>query len=53
MIADVLTKPLQGYKFKKFRQALLNWEDCEEDIQVFIVTELCGAEICGVAIVAD
>ena len=27
MIADVLTKPLQGSKFRKFRKLLLNLED--------------------------
>jgi hypothetical protein len=26
MIADILTKPLQGELFRRFRELLLNWE---------------------------
>jgi len=31
MLADILTKPLQGQRFKDMRKKLLNWDD--DDVQ--------------------
>ena len=31
MLADILTKPLQGELFRKLRDRLLNWYDTDDD----------------------
>jgi hypothetical protein len=31
MLADILTKPLQGELFRRLRDRLLNWYDADDD----------------------
>ena len=42
MIADILTKPIQGSKFKELRALLLNWNDEVPDEDTCVeLTTLC------------
>jgi hypothetical protein len=31
MVADIMTKPMQGAKFNQMRKLLLNHDDCDAD----------------------